>query len=635
MLMYKAKTTGKRPRAECTAGDADNVEIGPKQHARQDTPGPKKRPPHRLKGPRIVDEAAKVTRGSGEGLGTPSPGHGAASGEVKATTSRTPPHPTGLVSPLMEERREGTRTRIEKESINGPKGESSSMQDSSLDPTAPLPPPPWAESTRGKELEGLQPPDDPPERTAETRSPDPEEPNPFTLIRLQTSIANLQSQCEGSLEHVGLLLSEIAQYPLPPTVAVVKKILGFENDTETQLFPELFTTSQLSTAILDSDDNITPQWYIEPLERHVQLQHATTVMNDIGPKLKTWYESTDGVMESAGLLLAELAPEPDRGNPFPNGMAQLLLRTEKGAQKFQNTHGPCLARSLDVQDTTASISQISEELLPPTDQVETNHFPCPDNAWDRGSGGAAAYSTGADDTDNKHSHIAAGAVEDGAPHGTGHEVGVMPKEGDTGTRGAPATAKGHETANGDIGVAQHMSQDIGSAQTNEGGDETDKASRCGHLIGNENDHKTEHKAADTDSAESKCKDNDASHDNGAEPRRRVIGTEEQSDASRSQAPQGAGDETGMARCTETTPSSAVVQLTEDGGGLDSIPVGIGRVKAEGASSKPCQQAVREGEHNGSPRGRREQQEPSLKIQCSPRAICSNTRTDEHREHLLP
>jgi len=241
-----------------------------------------------------------VMRRSGEGLGTPSPGHGAASGEVKATTSRTPPHPTGRVSPLMGERRKGTRTRIEKESINGPKGESSRKQDSSPDPTAPLPPLPWAESTRGKEPEGRQPLDDPPETAAETRSPDPEETNPFTQIRLQASIANFHSLCEGSLEQVGLLLSEIAQYPLPPTV--VKKILGLENDTDTQLFPELFTTLQLSTAILDSDDNINPQWYIEPLERHIQrLLHATTVMNDIGPKLKTWYGSTDGETASAGL----------------------------------------------------------------------------------------------------------------------------------------------------------------------------------------------------------------------------------------------------------------------------------------------------------------------------------------------
>jgi len=254
------------------------------------------------------------------------------------------------------------------------------MQDSSLDPTAPLPPPPWAESTKDKEPEGRQFLDDPPERAVETRSLDPEEVNPFTLIRLQTSIANFQSLCEGSLEHVGLLESEIAQYPLPPKV--VKKILGFEDDTETQLFSELFTTSQLSTAILDSDDNIIPQWCIEPLERHIQrLQHVATVMNDIGPKLKTWYESTDGEMASAGLLLTELAPELDRGKPLPNGTTQLLLRAEKGAQKYSWPQlTTCLARSLDVQDTTASISRILEELLPPTDQAETGISPPPQTA---------------------------------------------------------------------------------------------------------------------------------------------------------------------------------------------------------------------------------------------------------------
>jgi len=94
-------------------------------------------------------------------------------------------------------------------------------------------------------------------------------------------------------------------------------------------------------------------------------------MNDIEPKLKTWYESTGGGTASAGLLLAELAPKPDRGKPFPNGMTQLLQRTEKGAQNYSwSQPTACLARSLDIQDTTASISQIVEELLPPTDQSE-------------------------------------------------------------------------------------------------------------------------------------------------------------------------------------------------------------------------------------------------------------------------
>jgi len=218
------------------------------------------------------------------------------------------------------------------------------MQDCSPDPTDPLPPPPWAEiqSIKGKEPEGQKSLDDPSEKETESRSPDPEEANPFTLARLQMSIANFQRLSAGNLEHAGLLLNEIAQYPEQPKD--MQRIPGFENHTETQLLPELFTTSQLSTAILDSDDNINPQWYIEPIERHIQrLQHVDAVMDGIGPKLKTWYESTDGEVALAGLFLTKLAPELDRGKPLQNGMTQLLVRTGKGAQKYsehRNTHGP-------------------------------------------------------------------------------------------------------------------------------------------------------------------------------------------------------------------------------------------------------------------------------------------------------
>jgi len=135
------------------------------------------------------------------------------------------------------------------------------------------------------------------------------------------------------MEYAGLLFSEIAQYLLPPRV--VRRILGFVDGTDTQLTPETFTAIQLSAAIMDSADNLTPQWYIEPLERHVQrLWHVAGVMNYIGPHLRALHESTEGEVTAAGLLLAELAPEPDRGKPLPNSMTQLLLKIEKGTLKY-------------------------------------------------------------------------------------------------------------------------------------------------------------------------------------------------------------------------------------------------------------------------------------------------------------
>jgi len=103
-----------------------------------------------------------------------------------------------------------------------------------------------------------------------------------------------------------------------------------------------------------------------------------------------------------------------------------------------------------------------------------------------------------------------------------------------------------------MGAAQHGTHDIGGAQTNEGRGETGTDGGSGHLEGNENDHKAEHKAAGTDSAKSMRKDDDASHENVARTRMGDgEGSDEQSDAFRSQAPKGAGDETGAAWRSET------------------------------------------------------------------------------------
>jgi hypothetical protein len=58
-----------------------------------------------------------------------------------------------------------------------------------------------------------------------------------------------------------------------------------------------------------------------------------------------------------------------------------LLRAEKGAQNYSWPQLiACLARSLDVQDTTTSISRILEELLPPTDQAAMGISPPPQTA---------------------------------------------------------------------------------------------------------------------------------------------------------------------------------------------------------------------------------------------------------------
>jgi len=100
----------------------------------------------------MASEAAEMTCRGGGDLGSPNPGHEAASEEANATANKTPSQSTRLVkTPLMEGQEEGTKTRVGRGLMNDPKEESSDP-----DPTDPLPPPPWAEieSTKGKKPEG-------------------------------------------------------------------------------------------------------------------------------------------------------------------------------------------------------------------------------------------------------------------------------------------------------------------------------------------------------------------------------------------------------------------------------------------------------------------------------------------------
>jgi len=90
-------------------------------------------------------------------------------------------------------------------------------------------------------------------------------------------------------------------------------------------------------AIMDSAKNITPQWYIETLERYAQqLRHVADVMNHIRPNLRDWHENTEGEVTAVGLPLAALAPETDKGNPLLNVMTKMLLRIGNGSL---NAHG--------------------------------------------------------------------------------------------------------------------------------------------------------------------------------------------------------------------------------------------------------------------------------------------------------
>jgi len=96
----------------------------------------------------------------------------------------------------------------------------------------------------------------------------------------------------------------------------------------------------------------------------------------------------------------------------------------------------------------------------------------------------------------------------------------------------------------------------------------------------------QHRAAGTDSAKAMCNDKDAAHENVATARiggRK--GADEQPDAFRSQAQEGAGDETSASRQAETAYISTEGWSADDDGGVDSTSVGVWSEKAGGASGK--------------------------------------------------
>ena len=127
-------------------------------------------------------------------------------------------------------------------------------------------------------------------------------------------------------------------------------------------------------------------------------------------------------------------------------------------------------------------------------------------------------------------------------HGGSAERDKIEAGGRIGDTPKLASKYAKKKANGDIGAAHHGTHCIGGAQANDGRGETDTDGGSGHLDRTKNGHEVEHRAAGTDSAKAMCKDNNAAHENVARNRMGDDeGSDQQLDAFRSQAPEGARD----------------------------------------------------------------------------------------------
>jgi len=155
-------------------------------------------------------------------------------------------------------------------SKEGAVGETMDTRDSSPVPPDPRPASPGTgvePNNNDSEDEGRKCLDCPPRGGEKGNTPDSAEVNPFTLERLQTSTVlvqalNFHRLNEESLECTGLLLSEIAQYPVPPTIA--RRILDLADGMETQPAQETFIAFQLSMAIMDSAETLPPRSTLNP-----------------------------------------------------------------------------------------------------------------------------------------------------------------------------------------------------------------------------------------------------------------------------------------------------------------------------------------------------------------------------------
>jgi len=103
---------------------------------------------------------------------------------------------------------------------------------------------------------------------------------------------------------------------------------------------------------------------------------------------------------------------------------------------------------------------------------------CPYNTRGRDTGSTAASTTGADAVGDVNNHTVVGAVEYGAPHDTGHDVGVAHgnnnrKVDDTDTGGAPETTRCHE-ADGTNKAFSTTPSTVGISEAHSGSAERDK-----------------------------------------------------------------------------------------------------------------------------------------------------------------
>ena len=213
-----------------------------------------------------------MARGGGRSPSPPNPEREVESEDAKATIYKTPVQPiVPEEASLVERQEEGTTMReIGRGATSGLTEETLDTEFSSPVPPDPLPALPRtdAESNKDHEAEGRKSPGSPSRRGIEGR---PQGRPTLHLSKTANKHCELPQTQWG--EHGVCRVVTQRKCTVPSSAWSCETNTRLCRQYDTQLTPETFTASQHSAAIMDSADNITPQWYIEPLERHVPARH--------------------------------------------------------------------------------------------------------------------------------------------------------------------------------------------------------------------------------------------------------------------------------------------------------------------------------------------------------------------------
>ena len=185
---------------------------------------------------------------------------------------------------------------------------------------------------------------------------------------MKPDIRQFHDLSEGNIESIGLLFSEMARQPLPPQV--ICKILGMNEEDVKAAFeagkPPTANLAMLEDAVLKSvDPGDTLDMYEPVFKRHIErFKNSASIMQALRPSLKEFWSKVDGSTAKIEKFFADLAPEPQKGKPMPEGMINALLRIDAGVTRCeQEDFLGCFERNLDISDTAAAIQAVLDKHL--------------------------------------------------------------------------------------------------------------------------------------------------------------------------------------------------------------------------------------------------------------------------------